>query len=36
MLGILKEAVENGESKENQIKHIENIKDMIGKERIFE
>jgi len=36
MLRILKEAVEIGESKENQIKHIENIKDMIGKERIFE
>jgi uncharacterized protein YraI len=36
MIGILKEAVENGESKENQIKHIENIKDMIGKDRIFE
>ena len=36
MLGMLNEAVENGESKENQIKHIENIKDMIGKERIFE
>lgn len=36
MLGLLKEAVENGESQENQIKHIENIKDMIGKERIFE
>lgn len=33
---ILKEAVENGEYKENQIKHIENIKDMLGKERIFE
>jgi len=36
MLGMLKEAVENGESKENQIKHIENIKDMIGKERILD
>lgn len=36
MLCVLKEAVENGEYKENQIKHIENIKDMIGKERIFD
>jgi uncharacterized protein YraI len=36
MLEILKEAVKNGASKENQKKHIENIKDMIGKDRIFE
>ncbi len=33
---VLKEAVENGDHKENQIRHLENIKDMIGKERIFE
>jgi uncharacterized protein YraI len=33
---ILKEAVKNGESKENQIQHIENVKDMLGKERIFD
>ncbi len=33
---ILKRAVKNGESTENQIQHIENIKDMLGKERIFE
>jgi uncharacterized protein YraI len=36
VVGILKEAVENGDYKENQIRHIENIKDMIGKDRIFE
>lgn len=33
---ILKEAVENGGYKENQIQHIENVKDMLGKERIFD
>lgn len=33
---ILKEAVQNGKNMENQIKHIESIKDMIGKDRIFD
>lgn len=33
---VLKEAAENGESMETQIQHIENIKDMLGKDRIFE
>jgi len=32
----LKEAVINGEYPETQIQHIENVKDMLGKERIFE
>jgi len=33
---ILKESVKNGESKLVQNQHIENIKDLIGKERIFD
>ncbi|MFO7864657.1 MAG: nuclease-related domain-containing protein, partial [Salinivirgaceae bacterium] len=33
---VLNEAVENGDYVENQIKHIENIKDMLGTNRIFE
>jgi hypothetical protein len=33
---ILKESVENGESKLIQNRHIENIKDMMGKDRIFD
>ncbi len=33
---ILNEAVKNGDYLENQIQHIENIKDMLGKERIFD
>jgi len=36
VIRILKEAVNNGENKNVQKKHIENIKDMLGKERIFE
>jgi uncharacterized protein YraI len=32
---ILKEAVKNGESKEIKIQHIENVNDMLGKNRIF-
>jgi len=36
MIRILKEAVDNGKNKETQFKHIESIKDMIGKDRIFE
>lgn len=36
IVGILKEAVKYGESAENQIKHIENVKDKLGKERIFD
>jgi len=33
---LLKEAVHNGEKKEIQIQHIENIKDMLGKHRVFD
>lgn len=33
---VLKEAVNNGETKETQIQHIENINDMLGKNRILE
>ena len=33
---ILKDAVRNGENKEIQTQHIENIKDMLGKHRIFD
>ncbi len=33
---ILKEAVKNGEDTETQIQHIENVRDMLGKNRIFE
>jgi len=33
---ILKEAVTNGENKEIQNRHIDNINDMLGKDRIFE
>ena len=36
VIRILKEAVNNGENKNVQKKHIENIKDMLGKERIYE
>jgi hypothetical protein len=33
---VLKEAVKNGDSMETQIQHVENIKDMLGKDRIFD
>ena len=33
---ILKEAVKNGEDKETQIQHIKNVREMLGKDRIFE
>jgi len=33
---VLKSAVQNGESIETQTKHVENIKDMLGKHRIFD
>ncbi|MFA6403908.1 MAG: nuclease-related domain-containing protein [Salinivirgaceae bacterium] len=33
---ILKEAVKNGENREIQLQHQENIKDLLGKERIFD
>jgi hypothetical protein len=36
VLGILKQAVLKGESLSNQEKHIENINDMLGKDRIFD
>lgn len=36
MLSVLQKAVENGANKEIQTRHTENIKDMIGKDRIFD
>ena len=36
VVGVLQKAVLNGENVEIQNQHIENIKDMLGKERIFE
>lgn len=33
---VLQEAVQNGESPEVQWQHIENVRDMLGKDRIFE
>jgi hypothetical protein len=33
---ILKEAVKNGEDKETQIQHIRNVREMLGKDRIFD
>ncbi|MDR1006402.1 MAG: NERD domain-containing protein [Bacteroidales bacterium] len=36
VINILKEAVKNGESKDIRIQHIENINDMLGKDRIFD
>jgi hypothetical protein len=33
---LLQQAVQNGESVETQKQHIENINDMLGKERIFD
>lgn len=33
---ILNEAVKNGEDKETQIQHIRNIREMLGKDRIFD
>lgn len=35
VIRILKEAVKNGGNKENQIRHSENIEDMLGKNRVF-
>ena len=35
IIRVFEQAVENGESINNQEKHIENIKDMIGKDRIY-
>jgi hypothetical protein len=36
VVDVLQKAVLNGENVEIQKQHIENIKDMLGKERIFE
>jgi Nuclease-related domain len=33
---VLKEAVKNGEDKKTQIQHIKNVRDMLGKDRIFD
>ncbi len=32
---VLKEAVKNGEKKEVQDRHVKNVKDMLGKDRVF-
>ncbi len=36
VIRVLKEAVTNGSNPETQIKHIEQIKDMLGKHRVFD
>ena len=36
VIRVLKEAVENGEHKETQIQHIENVVDMLGRHRVFD
>lgn len=36
IIRVLKEAVQKGENKEIQKKHISNVRDMLGKDRIFE
>jgi len=36
IIKVLKEAVEKGENIKTQNKHIENVRDMLGKDRIFE
>lgn len=36
VVNVLKKAVENGDDMEIQNKHIQNLKDMLGKDRIFE
>lgn len=33
---VLKYAVKTGESRQTQIRHVENIENMLGKHRIFE
>jgi hypothetical protein len=33
---VLKQAVKNGEDKETQIQHIKNVRDVLGKDRIFD
>jgi len=33
---ILKDAVKNGEDKETQVQHIKNVREMLGKDRIFD
>lgn len=36
VIRVLKEAVRNGDNTETEIQHIENVKDMLGKERVFD
>mgnify|MGYP005865786711 CR=1 FL=1 len=36
VVSILKESVKNGESKATQNQHVENIKDMLGEERVYD
>ena len=36
VIRVLKEAVKNGEDKETQIRHIKNVRDMLGKDKIFD
>lgn len=33
---VLKEAAKNGEDKKTRLQHIENVQDMLGKDRIFD
>lgn len=35
VIRVLREAVQNGENRETQLQHVENIKDLLGKDRIF-
>ena len=36
VIRVLREAVQNGEIPETQLQHVENIKDLLGKDRIFD
>lgn len=36
VLGMLQQAVKNGENKSNQERHVEDINDLLGKDRIFD
>lgn len=36
VIRVLKEAVQNGDNMETQIQHVENVRDMLGKDRIFD
>ena len=36
VMRILKSAVENGDNTDTQTEHVENIKDMLGKDRVLD